>query len=150
MNICFVCYANICRSPMAEFIFKDLTRKEGLNNINISSAGTNVYHSSLMSRGTQEQLKLHNIPFDKQHYSTLFTKDIYDNNDLIIIMDYYNFSIIANQFKSTNKLQLMRSFLDDRYDIFDPYGTQKYDVTFNQIYDSCIGLLKYIKEHYYE
>ena len=148
MNICFVCFGNLCRSPMAEYIFKYLLKQNNINNVNVSSAGTSVRHSSLMSRGAQEQLKLHHIPFNK-HYSQLFTKDIYDHNDLIIVMDNYNLSLINYNFETSQKLHLMRSFLDGDKDIFDPYHTDKYNITYEQIYNSCLGLLQYIQERKY-
>ena len=146
MNICFVCYGNTCRSPMAKYILKYLLEKENIKNVNVTSAGTNSHSVRLMSKGSQEQLKLHNIPFDT-HYSQLFTQKLYNDNDLIIVMDNYNFTTIVNRLKTTKKIKLMRSFLDGNNDVFDPYGTNNYDITYKQIYNSCLGLLNYIKEN---
>lgn len=145
MNICFVCYGNTCRSPMAKYILKYLLKKENIENINVTSAGTNSHSVRPMSKGSQEQLKLHHIPFDI-HYSQLFTQRLYDNNDLIVVMDSYNLTTIVNRLKTTKKIRLMRSFFDGDKDVFDPYGTNNYDITYTQIYDSCLGLLDYIKE----
>lgn len=145
MNICFVCYGNTCRSPMAEYILKYLIKKENIDNVNIISAGTNVHKLKPMSQGTQEQLKIHNIPFNI-HYNKLFTQKMYNNNDLIIVMDHFNLNTVIIQYGDLPKVRLMRSFFDGNKDVFDPYGSTKYDITYRQIYSSCLGLLKYIKE----
>ena len=144
MNICFVCYGNTCRSPMAKYILRYLLKKENINDVNVTSAGTNVYSVRLMSSGSQEQLKLHNIPFDT-HYSQLFTDKLYNNNDLIIVMDNSNLLNIQQYIPNANKVKLMRSFFDGNYDIYDPYHTDKYNVAFDQIYNSCLGLIQYLK-----
>lgn len=152
MNICFVCYGNSCRSPMAEYIFKKMLSDAKIEDINITSAGTNVYQSYPMSAKAQEQLILNNIPVS-EHKTTTFTEQMYINNDFIIALDSYVLDIIKYKCdlqKGTfnQKLRLLREF-DDKArgrDVFDPYGTDRYDIAFTQIYKACEGLLAFIKK----
>lgn len=156
MNIVFVCYGNSCRSPMAEYILKDMLKKEGMTDINVTSAGTHVFaKGSTMHSGSQNQLKLNDIDFD-QHIRQRFTEEMYNKNDLIIAMDKMVLDYIRylcdNQRGSFNqKLKLLRSFSIDPYDqdkdVFDPYGTNQYYIAFEQIYKACQGLILFLKKN---
>lgn len=156
MNIVFVCYGNSCRSPMAEYILKDMLKKEGMTDINVTSAGTHVFaKGGTMHSGSQNQLKLNDIDFD-QHIRQRFTEEMYNKNDLIIAMDKMVLDYIRylcdNQRGSFNqKLKLLRSFSIDPYDqdkdVFDPYGTNQYYIAFEQIYKACQGLILFLKKN---
>ena len=92
IRICFVCLGNICRSPMAEYIMKDLVKKEGLKQeFSIESRGTKAAVSSDIHHGTKSMLDKHNIPYNR-HYSTQLEKEDYEKFDYFIGMDNYNIS----------------------------------------------------------
>ena len=100
IKILFVCHGNICRSPMAEFIFKDMVKKAGRENeFFIASAATSD-DEIFMGRGNpvyppaREQLLLHGIDPEGKTAVRL-TKADYDKYDLIIAMDNMNMKNIA-------------------------------------------------------
>lgn len=162
INVVFVCYGNTCRSPMAEYIFKYLVKQNGLeSNFNISSAGVAAFDKRLMSTYTKEQLDLHNISYNK-HLSTLFTIDIYNNSDYIIVMDQYNAQDIKQICKLSNKDNTKISKLLDyadtdfivknkllRRNVQDPYGTNNYDITYKHVYQGCKDLLQFLRNKYH-
>ena len=79
-KILFVCLGNICRSPMAEYIFKDLVTKNGQEkNFYISSAATSTEEiGNDMHYGAKEKLIEHNIPFEK-HKARQLKREDYNN-----------------------------------------------------------------------
>lgn len=135
-TIIFVCHGNICRSPMAEYILKNMT-----NNFNIISRATSREEiGNDMHRGTKEQLRIHNIPFDR-HYAEQLTQDDYDKASLVICFDDYN---IRNLKYMLNDDKKIIKLLDK--DIDDPWYTGDFTTTYKEIYEGCIKLLEHLKQ----
>ena len=149
MKINFVCMGNICRSPMAEYVMKDLVEKAGLSEkIFVQSSGCHATEFSQISSGTCYELTLHNIPVDPYRVSKKFTRADYKNCDMIIGMDaenIYDIKKIAGG-DPDNKVFLMMSFCGENRDVDDPYYTDKYDVTYKDISRACAALLKKISQ----
>lgn len=91
VNILFVCLGNICRSPMAEAVMRDLVKKEGLEEtIQIDSAGTGNWHTEKPPHeGTRRILEHHNISYEGQKARQL-TKEDLSQYDYLIGMDNEN------------------------------------------------------------
>lgn len=147
INIIFVCLGNICRSPMAEFVFKDLVKKQHLDNhFNIQSAATsNEEYGNPVHSGTRNKLAQYNISTAGKT-STQLTKSDYDKYDYIIAMDTSNlagiFKIIKND--PQNKVSRLLDFTSTPRDIADPWYTSNFDKTYHDIYQGCCELLKYL------
>lgn len=153
-RIMFVCHGNICRSPMAEFILKDLIKKQGIEQdfIVCSSAtsteeiwgniGNPVYPPA------KEELKKHGISCDGKRAVQLKKSD-YDKYDLFIAMDSNNIRNIGRIFgkDSQNKVHKMMDYTDRKgRDVADPWYSGRFDVTYRDIYDGCVGLLEELKQ----
>ena len=76
-NVLFICHGNICRSPMAEFVLKDMAKKAGIKNVSINSlAATNDEKGNDTYYATKEVLDEKNIPYTKRQ-SRKMTLDDY-------------------------------------------------------------------------
>lgn len=145
-KIIFVCYGNICRSPIAEFVMKDLIAKANHSEeFEVKSAGCHAVVGSSMSNGTRTQLTKHNIPFTKKSANQL-TKADYQIYDYIIGMDKSNVDDMKLIFDgdTDNKVHLMMSFAGENRDVADPWYTDDFDTTYEDILKGCQALLNKI------
>ena len=122
-KILFVCLGNICRSPMAEYVFKDIVKKEGKEKkFYIESAATSTEEiGSDMHYGTKEILDRYHIPY-KKHTARQLKKEDYDKFDYIIGMDSGNIRGILRIVgeDNQNKVYKLLDFTNDKRDIADP------------------------------
>ena len=145
IRILFLCHGNICRSPMAEFIFKDLVRKNGLDDqfyIESAAVSTEEIGNSIYPPA-KRCLNAHGIPFDKGKTARQITRADYDRFDLIIYMDRMNLRwlkwIIPDD--PQNKIKLMMSFTGHDRDVADPWYTGDFETTYNDIMEASQMLL---------
>ena len=112
-KIIFVCHGNICRSPMAEFIFRQLVKEEGRENeFAISSAavsyeeeGNGIYPHAA------DTLRKHGIPFGK-HQAHRISKEEYEEADLIIVMDSSNLRLMGRISENCDKVHKLLEYAD--------------------------------------
>lgn len=150
VKICFVCLGNICRSPMAEFIMKDLIIKENLiNSCYITSRATSyeeigngIYYK------TKNKLEEKNINFDNLKKAKRLEKEDYDKYDYIIGMETSNINSIKKIMEGDfdKKVYRLLDFTNNPRDIADPWYTDNFDKTYEDILEGCISLLNYIKK----
>ena len=145
IRILFLCHGNICRSPMAEFIFKDLVRKNGLEDrfyIESAAVSTEEIGNSIYPPA-KRCLNAHGIPFDKNKTARQITRADYDRFDLIIYMDRMNLRwlkwIIPDD--PQNKIKLMMSYTGHDRDVADPWYTGDFETTYNDIMEASQMLL---------
>ena len=144
-KILFVCHGNICRSPMAEFVMKQLVREAGLaDKILVESKA--LHRDEIGSdthRGTREVLRTHNIPFSKRH-ATLMTAADYSAFDHIIGMDTENMNDLDRLTGGDpdGKVRRLLSYIGEERDVADPWYTGNFDVTYCDIDAGCRGLLR--------
>lgn len=147
IRICFVCLGNICRSPMAEFIFKNMVEKEELDNkIFIESRGTSDEEfGSPMHYGTIKELKKHHISYQDRTAKYLKEED-YHKFDYFIGMDSFNCQSMIHLFKkdTEHKIYRLLDFTPRKKDIADPWYTNNFSLTYQEIEIGCSCLLKYL------
>ncbi len=144
IRICFVCQGNICRSTMAEYVFKDLVRKEGLEKeFLIESRGVIADVGSDIHPGTKKMLDLHNIPYSK-HVSTQLEKNDYEKFDYFIGMDNYNVISMKKIFGTGKKVYKLLDFTKNDEGIDDPWYTHNFKATYDDVDKGCRALLKFI------
>ena len=148
-KILFVCLGNICRSPMAVFIFRDLTKKQGLEKkYSVSSAGTSSEEAgNNMHYGAKDKLNEKEIPYSK-HKARQLRREDYNEYDYIIGMESYNIRnilrIVGDDKK--NKVYRLLDFTNNPRDIADPWYTGNFEITYNDIVEGCKEFLKYLEK----
>ena len=148
-KILFICYGNICRSPMAEILLNHLLRAEGLEAIaTASSAATSPYEAGMsLSGGTREVLARHGIPL-QPHHSRTATREDYAAYDEIYVMDRHNYydSIGIFQGDPENKIHLLMNLLGEERDVADPWYTGDYEASWEDISAACAVLVERLKK----
>lgn len=151
IGILFVCHGNICRSPMAEFVFKEMARRAGVEGrLRIESAATtNEEIGNPPHPGTCAVLAREGIPMGEKRARRITSAD-YDGFDLIIGMDAANMRSMERMFGGdpARKLYRMLEFAGEERDVADPWYTGDFDATFDDIHASCTGLLFQLKRDY--
>ena len=146
MRVLFVCHGNICRSPMAEFVLKDLAKKAGRDDLIIASAGTSTEELGRDTHhGTKKELKAHNIEFFPRHARQV-AKNEYENWDIFVVMDSANKRNLERIFSGDpqGKIAKMMSCIGSSADVADPWYTGNFELTFSDIYKACKALLEQI------
>ena len=146
-RILFVCHGNICRSPMAEFVMKDLAEKRGLGGyFEIASAATSSEElGNPVHHGTRTKLKQYGIDCSGK-YARKLTKRDYADYDLLIGMDEANVRNMRRLFANDpdGKVFKLLEFAGSQGDIADPWYTGNFDETYEDVSDGCVGLLSYL------
>ena len=130
VKICFVCLGNICRSPMAEFVMKSLTRE-----MQIESRATSSWeHENPIHQGTQAIFLRYGIPYDKEKTSQQISDDDFENFDIIIGMDTSNVADLKAM-TSPNYYDKIVLFADES--VPDPWYTGDFEETYERVKSGC-------------
>lgn len=147
IKILFICHGNICRSPMAEFIMKDLVEKEGLaEQFSIASSATSREEiGNPVHHGTRNKLAQYGIS-TKGKYAVQLTKKDYNTYDYLIGMEQWNIQNILKIVGSDpeKKVHCLLDFSENPRDIADPWYTGDFDRTYEDVLEGCKALLNYI------
>ena len=153
MKIMFVCHGNICRSPMAEFIFRDMLRRNGLaDKISVSSSATSTEEiwgdiGNPVYSPAKAELAKHGLSCEGKRAVQLQKSD-YDKYDLFIGMDKANIRNMQRILGGDpdGKIRKLMEYTDRGGDVADPWYSGRFDVAYRDIYDGCEGLLRSITE----
>lgn len=143
-RILFLCHGNICRSPMAEFVMKELVRRVGRDDIAVESAALHTDEiGSDIHYGTRRKLQTEGIPFVSRR-AWLVTAAKASEYDLLIGMDAYNIADLRRLVfpEDLGKIRKLLSFTGSERDIADPWYTGNFDETYVDILEGCTALLK--------
>lgn len=149
LKVLFICHGNICRSPMAEFVFRDMVQKAGYGNlISVASAATSTEEiGNPVHHGTRSKLASVGISTAGK-YARQMTKKDYAEYDYILGMDKWNLRNMKRIVGKDpfNKIGLLLDYSDRPRDIADPWYTGNFDVTYNDIVEGCQAFLAYLEK----
>ena len=143
-HILFVCHGNICRSPMAEFVMKDLVQKAGLSEeISVDSVACTteeIGHDT--DRRAQKILREKGIP-QAPRRARLITPEDYERADLILAMDRENLRRLARLLGEdrAGKIHLLLSAAGETKEVADPWYTGDFEETYADICRGCRAVL---------
>jgi len=150
VKVLFVCMGNICRSPTAEAVFRDLVKDRGFEDrFEIDSAGTHGYHvGHPPDQRTQQAALARNIPMDSIRSRKVEMGD-FARFDYVIPMDFDNHSFLSDisPEQHSHKIRLMMSFAHetDVTEVPDPYygGSDGFELVLDLLQESAEGLLNH-------
>ena len=150
IKVMFVCLGNICRSPMAEFVFKDYVRKQGKEDEFYieSSATSSEEYGNPVHRGTVRKLNEEGIPMTPRFARKLKRED-YFKFDFILGMEERNIDSILGIVgdDEDNKVCRLLDYSDNPRDIADPWYTGNFDETYNDIMEGLEYFLKFLENN---
>ena len=149
IKIMFVCHGNICRSPMAEFIMKDMVARRGIaDDFVISSCATSTEEiwngiGNPVYPPAREELARHGIECREKRAVQLQKSD-YEKYDLFIGMDSANIRNMNRILDGDpeNKIHKLMEYTSRGGDVADPWYSDRFDIAYRDIYDGCEALLK--------
>lgn len=148
IKVLFICHGNICRSPMAEFIMKDLVQKAGLAaEFHIESAATSREElGNPVYPPARRKLAEHGISC-AGHAARQLTKRDYDTFDLLIGMDRANLQNMRRICgrDPEGKLSLLLEHAGRSGDVADPWYTGDFEATWRDALEGCEALLKELR-----
>ena len=147
IKVLFVCHGNICRSTMAEFVFKDIVAKAGLEDeFYIASVGTSTEElGNPVHPGTRKKLAEHGISCAGK-YATQIRRSDYSEYEYIVGMDRWNIKNMNRLFNGDpeGKVKLLLEYVGEHRDVDDPWYTGDFETTYCDVLRGCTGLFEYI------
>lgn len=147
IRVMFVCLGNICRSPMAEYVLKDMVKKRGLESefFIASSATSSEEAGNPVHRGTRRILEGMNIDCSEKRAVQLRKSD-YEKYDYILAMERANIKNILRIVgeDSEGKVKRLLDFSQKPRDIADPWYTGNFDATYIDICEGCNAFLNHV------
>jgi protein-tyrosine phosphatase len=160
-KIIFLCHGNICRSPMAEYVMKDLVRKKGLDEgyeitsgaVSDEEWGNPIYPPA------QRKLREKGVAFG-HHSAHKISADEFNSQDLVVVMDRSNLRWLTrivgdySEVKAgkpleesgiSGKVHMMMEFAGMSRDVADPWYTGDFEQTYQDVLAGCTGLLEILE-----
>lgn len=145
IKILFICHGNICRSPMAEFVMRQIVKERGISQqFEIASAATSTEEiGNPVYPPAKRMLKEHGISCEGKTARQM-TKEDYETYDYLVAMDRYNLRNMTRFVGSDpkGKVSLLMEHTDRPGDVADPWYTGDFAATWRDVNEGCEGLLK--------
>lgn len=153
IKVLFICHGNICRSPMAEFVLKDMVKKRGIaDQFKIASAATSTEEiwngvGNPVYPPAKAELEKHGIRCDGKRAVQLEASD-YEEYDYLIGMDSMNIKNIERMtgHKRGDKIYKMLEFAGSSADCRDPWYSSRFDETYRDVVTGCTAFLNFLEK----
>ena len=150
IKVMFVCHGNICRSPMAEIVLRDMVEREGLSeSISVSSSATSTEElGNPIYPPARAELLRQGYILDGKKRSVQLQKSDYDRYDLFVCMDRNNLRNMSRIFgeDKQGKMRMLMDYTEQGGEVADPWFTGHFDVTYRDIKMGCEGLIASLKK----
>lgn len=155
IKVMFVCHGNICRSPMAEFIFRRMVDDSPklANRCTCASSATSteeIWHGigNPVYPPAKAELAKHGISCDGKR-AVQIQRSNYHDYDLFIVMDQNNLRNLMRIFGNDpdGKIHKLLEFTDAPRDVADPWYSDRFDIAYQDIERGCRGLIAYLEEN---
>ncbi len=144
-KIMFICLGNICRSPMAEFVMRNMAKQNGYaDKVYIKSAATSTWEiGNPVYPPARAELAKHGIECGGKRAEKL-TKQMYNDFDMFVCMDAQNVKDTLRIFggDAQGKVSLMLSHSGEQRDVADPWHTGDFEATYRDVTAGCKGILE--------
>jgi len=148
IKILFVCHGNICRSPMAEFVMKDLVEREGLSHeFEIASAATSTEElGNPVYPPARKKLAEHGLSCEGKYARQLRRDD--RDYDYIVGMDQWNMRNISRMIGADydGKIVKLLTYAGRDDDVADPWYTGDFETTYRDVVEGCSAMLEELKK----
>ena len=151
IKVLFVCHGNICRSPMAEFVLKDMVKKKGMSDsFFIASAATSTEEiwggrGKPVYPAARKELARHGLSCDGK-YAVQLKREDYNKYDYLIGMDTANIRNMGRMCGGDpdGKIYKLMTFAGSDRDVADPWYTGDFRTTYNDVVEGCGGFLEFV------
>lgn len=151
VRVLFVCLGNICRSPMAEAVFRHLVRQAGWEErIEIDSAGLGGWHEGQPPHpGTQQTLRQRGIDYEGIRARQIKVEDL-TKFDYVVCMDEENLAGLKRLAPQATNVYKLLDFSDqaNEKNVEDPYYTGRFEYVYELVESGCRGLLQTISKEW--
>lgn len=149
MKILFVCHGNICRSPMAEFVMKEIVKEKGTQSLFEIASGAVSYEEegNPVYPPVKKLLSEHGIDCSEKRVYRIQKSD-YEKYDMLVCMDesnLRNMKRICGE-DMQNKMYLLMEFAGSRDSVADPWYTRDFEATWRDVNKGCRALYEYVME----
>lgn len=153
IKVLFVCHGNICRSPICEFVLKDMVKKLGIEEqFEIASAATSTEEiwngvGNPVYPPAKAELRKHGISCEGKRARQLMKQD-YDHYDYLIGMDTANIRNMERMTGHTGgKIHMLLEFAGRHDSVIDPWYSGRFDDTYRDVVTGCNAFLDYLRKN---
>ena len=134
IKIIFLCHGNICRSPMAEYVMKDIVRKAGLEDqfMITSGAVSDEEWGNPIYPPAQRKLREKGIPFGHHSAHKISAKE-FAEQDVVVVMDRSNLRWLSRIVGDITGVHLMMEYAGEMRYVADPWYTGDFETTYNDV-----------------